>query len=92
MNSTPDNIPSGYTAFTHHRRCALLQGFAPAESLDGGQAIRYWHPPENQGATRMQIHRPHDPARAQWMKEWDRARADFEAGKTDVEAIEGADA
>lgn len=77
---------AGHTAFTTHRATPALQGFAPAENLDGKDAIRYHHPPEDQGATPMQIARPHDAWRQEWCRGWDRARADFEAGKVEVEA------
>ena len=79
---------NGYTAFTHHRRCALLQAWCAAESMTGAEAIRHWHPPEDQGSTAMQIVRPHDAWRVQWAREWDQARADYEAGKVEVEAAE----
>lgn len=80
----PDPTLSGYAAFTAHRGCALLQAFAPAENLRGADAIRFWHGPEDQGTTAMQIQRPHDAWRAQWMREWDQAREDHEAGKMEV--------
>lgn len=82
----PDPTRNGYAAYTAHRGCALLQAFAPAENLAGKDAIRYWHGPEDQGATAMQIHRPHDAWRVAWMKGWDQARRDAEAGKVEVTA------
>lgn len=84
MTTYVDPTLSGYAAFTDHRGCALLQAFAPAENLEGRDAIRYWHGPENQGETPMQIQRPHDAWRTEWMRGWERAKEDWQAGKVEV--------
>lgn len=81
-----DPTLSGYAAYSARRGCALLQAFAPAERLEGKDAIRFWHGPEDQGTTAMQIQRPHDAWRTEWMRGWDRAREDFESGNVEVTA------
>lgn len=89
MTIPTDPAIAGYNAFFAHRRCALLQAYLPAETAEtaeGIRAIKLWHGPEDQGATAMQIQRPHDAWRVEWCKGWDRARKDAEAGKADVEA------
>ncbi len=76
---------NGSTCFARHRGCALYQGFAPAESLGGQEAIRMWLPSvvEHPGM----ISRPMDANRVEWIRAWNNARRAFLADR-DVEVVE----
>jgi hypothetical protein len=74
-----DPMRTGYEAYTTHSQCALLNGYAPAHAIDAATAIKFHLPPEEQDM--IQMARPHSTDRVQWMRGWDRARADEAAGK-----------
>ena len=66
----------GYEAYSRHQMCSFLNGYAPANRIAGRTAIRLWHEPEDQGAALVQIARPHDAWRVEWVRGWDDARAE----------------
>jgi len=70
-------VALGREHFRRHRQCTLSQGHFPVENSPGWMAIRVWYPPEDQGATRMMLQRPHDAWRTQWVQGWDEAREEY---------------
>ena len=67
----------GRMIFDHHRRCALLNAHAPAETLDGWDAIRFHFPPEDQGDMLIQVSRPHAAWRVAWVQGWEQRRNEY---------------
>lgn len=65
----------GFRSYERHCCCHLYQAWMPAKTTSGWQAIKLWHPPENQGETKMQIARPHDDWRKEWVRGWEEARS-----------------
>lgn len=65
---------AGFEAFSQHQNCALFEGFAPARTLEGEDAIRFHLPAEDQGTALIQMARPHDRWYQEWVRGWNDAR------------------